>query len=190
MGPSKLSKRLLGPLLADGQVPSNTPRNNCGPHISAPVSFSRPQGILFYLTSSNQRLWYHVICMEFLHSFPKRCVAGIHLLHSLTLRYVLTLVVLSGLDQHVKHFYFQANFRSKGSVQATTPSLLLLYCNFLPKSMRCHKVLQTCLFQPCVPCTKWKYVFLGYVTKDRPWRSSNNTTACTQSMTTTQQCIY
>ena len=37
MGPSKLSKRLLGPLLADGQVPSNNPRNNCGPHISVPV---------------------------------------------------------------------------------------------------------------------------------------------------------
>ena len=37
MGPSKLSKRLLGPLLADGQVPSNNPRNNCGPYISAPV---------------------------------------------------------------------------------------------------------------------------------------------------------
>ena len=28
----------------------------------------------------------HVISMEFLHSFPRRCVAGIHLLHSLTLR--------------------------------------------------------------------------------------------------------
>ena len=40
MGPSELSKRLLGPLLADRQVSSNNPRNNCGPHISAPVPFS------------------------------------------------------------------------------------------------------------------------------------------------------
>ena len=60
MGPSKLSKRLLGPLLADGQVPlatipettaDRTPRLQFLSHILSGEYV--PQGILFYLTSCN-----------------------------------------------------------------------------------------------------------------------------------------
>ena len=39
--------------------------------------------------------------MEFLHLFPRRCVARIHLLHSLTLRLLKKSVVFSGLDEMI-----------------------------------------------------------------------------------------
>ena len=93
MGPSKLSKRPLGQLLADRQVPRNDARNNCRPHISAPIPFSclkwrmRTTGyfVLFDFIQSEAVVTCH-ITMEFLHSFPTRRVAGIILLYSLTLR--------------------------------------------------------------------------------------------------------
>ena len=62
--------------------------------------------------------------MEFLHSFPRRCVAGIHLLHSLTLRLKVEKLFSQIWISMLEVFTFRPILEVKGVFRL----LLLLYC--------------------------------------------------------------